>query len=65
MQEMIKQGILFQGIFVPTLSHRKNEIDAFIKAFNLSLKDYNKMFDYGFEKKLKEKPILNVFRKYN
>ncbi len=65
MKRMIENNVLFQGIFVPTLSHRKNEIDAFIKAFNLSLKDYNKMFDYGFEKKLKEKPILNVFRKYN
>ena len=65
MKRMIENNVLFQGIFVPTLSHRKNEIDAFIKAFNSSLKDCNKMFDYGFEKKLKEKPILNVFRKYN
>ena len=65
MQRMIKNNVLFQGIFVPCFSHGKNEINAFLKAFNLSLNDYNKMIYLGFEKKLKEKPILNVFRKYN
>ena len=65
MQRMIENNVLFQGIFVPCFSHGKNEINTFLKAFNLSLNDYNKMIYLGFEKKLKEKPILNVFRKYN
>ena len=65
MQRMIKNNVLFQGIFVPCFSHGKNEINAFLKAFNLSLNDYNKTIYSSFEKKLKEKPILNVFRKYN
>ena len=65
MQRMIENNVLFQGIFVPCFSHGKNEINAFLKAFNLSLNDYNKTIYSSFEKKLKEKPILNVFRKYN
>ena len=65
MQRMIENNVLFQGVFVPCFSHGKNEINAFLKAFNLSLNDYNKTINLSFEKKLKEKPILNVFRKYN
>ena len=34
LQEMIKYGELFQGIFVSSLSHNKNDVDYFIDVFD-------------------------------
>lgn len=65
MQKMIENNVLFQGIFIPCLSHEIKEIDKFMAAFELSLLDYSVMLDDGYENTLKGKQTKAVFRKYN
>ena len=65
LQKMIENNVLFQGIFIPCLSHEIQEIDEFMAAFELSLQDYSIMLDEGYENKLKGKQTQAVFRKYN
>jgi glutamate-1-semialdehyde aminotransferase len=62
-QEMIKHGVLFQGIFCPNFSHTEKEIDIILFAMNEACKVYKKAFDEGFEKYLIGEPIKAVFRK--
>ena len=64
MQEMISRGVLFQGIFVPSFSHLKEDIDYFIAAFEESCLIYKKALNEGFEKYLIGEPAKAVFRKY-
>jgi spore coat polysaccharide biosynthesis protein SpsF len=64
MQEMIKRGVLFQGIFVPCFSHTKKDVGYFADAFNESLKIYAAALDKGFEKFLIGEAVKPVFRKY-
>ncbi|HQS67281.1 MAG TPA: glutamate-1-semialdehyde 2,1-aminomutase [Sulfuricurvum sp.] len=64
-QEMIKQGILMQGI-VPSFSHRESEVSQTIEAFEKALN----VLQYAIETNKVEKllignPIKPVFRKYN
>lgn len=63
MQEMISRGILFQGVFVPTFSHNKEEIDFFIHNFEACLDIYQKALLDGYQKYLKGEPTKAVFRK--
>lgn len=65
MQEMISQGILFQGTFVPCFSHTFADIDFFCEAFNESLSVYMKALDAGYERFLIGEPAKSVFRKNN
>ncbi len=65
MQEMIKQGVLFQGIFVPCFSHSENDVNQFCQAFDFSLLSYEKALVSGFEKYLIGEPAKAVFRKIN
>lgn len=65
MQEMIKRGVLFQGIFVPSFSHTKNDVDFFAEALNDSLKVFKSALEKGVNKFLVGKPIRPVFRRYN
>ena len=37
LQEMIKRGVLFQGVLVPCFSHTKADVDFFIEAMTESL----------------------------
>ena len=62
-QEMINNGVLFQGIFVPCYSHSKVEIEIFLNAFKKSLLIYNKALINGYKKYYSGGPIKPVFRK--
>lgn len=64
MQEMIRQGVLFQGIFVPSYSHNEGEIRFFTAAFEKACEVYKKALGEGFEKYLVGEPAKPVFRKY-
>lgn len=64
MQEMIKRGVLFQGIFVPTLSHTDKEIDFFLNAFEHVLTSYIEALKEGYDSYLEGPVIKPVFRKY-
>jgi glutamate-1-semialdehyde 2,1-aminomutase len=63
LQEMIKRGILFQGIFYPTFSHTKNDVDFMVEAFTESLDVYTKALEDGYDKFLVGPPAKAVFRK--
>ncbi|MDB5210959.1 MAG: hypothetical protein JWQ30_1786 [Sediminibacterium sp.] len=63
MQEMIKHGVLFQGIFIPCFSHTDDDILYFVKAFSASMEVYAKAILDGYEKYLVGEPAKPVFRK--
>lgn len=65
MQEMIRRGVLFQGIFVPTYSHREDELVMFVNAFRNSLDVYERALLDGWERHLIGDPVLPVFRRQN
>jgi glutamate-1-semialdehyde 2,1-aminomutase len=62
-QELIKYGVLFQGVFCPTFSHTEKEIDHIIIAMDKACKVFKKGLNEGFEKYLIGEPIKPVFRK--
>jgi len=64
MQEMIKNGVLFQGILVPSFSHSPFQIELFCEAFKNTLVVYARALEDGFEKYLVGSPAQPVFRKY-
>jgi glutamate-1-semialdehyde aminotransferase len=64
MQEMIARGVLFQGIFVPCLSHSEGDIDRFVAAFRESAAVYAKALHDGYARYLIGPPVKPVFRKY-
>jgi glutamate-1-semialdehyde 2,1-aminomutase len=47
MQEMIRRGILFQGLFYPTWSHQTAEMDALVNAFDASCTVYRQALHKG------------------
>lgn len=63
LQEMIKRGILFQGVFVPCFSHSVSDVDFFIEALSESLDIYSMALEKGFQHYLKGEPVKPVFRK--
>ncbi|KGO83048.1 hypothetical protein Q762_04705 [Flavobacterium cauense R2A-7] len=63
MQEMIKRGVLFQGVFMPCFSHTEEDAYYFAKAFGGSLKVYQEALEQGYEKFLVGSPAKAVFRK--
>ena len=65
LQEMIYNNVLFQGTFIPCLSHKKEEIMFFINAFEKSAVKYLEIIDSGFIPFLDGKPTKAVFSKYN
>lgn len=62
---MIRQRVLFQGIFVPSFSHLLSDIDYFAEAFSNALIVFKRALNEGVEKYLVGEPIKPVFRKYN
>ena len=64
LQEMIKRGVLFQGIFSPCFSHTQKDVDFFADTYNDILQVYKKALADGYEKYLIGKPTKAVFRKY-
>jgi glutamate-1-semialdehyde aminotransferase/spore coat polysaccharide biosynthesis protein SpsF (cytidylyltransferase family) len=63
MQEMIRRGVLFQGIFVPSFSHTKEDIEYFAEAFRETLEIYKSALQRGFESFLIGETVKPVFRK--
>lgn len=63
LQEMIKRGVLFQGIFTPCYSHTKEDIEYFAAAFKETASIYKKALQTGYASVLVGDPIKPVFRK--
>lgn len=63
MQEMIARGVLFQGIFVPCLSHCEGDVERFAQAFSEALSVYKRGLADGYEAHLVGEPVRPVFRK--
>lgn len=63
LQEMIKRGVLFQGVFVPCFSHTDADVDFFMEALNETLDIYKLGLEKGFESLLIGEPAKPVFRK--
>jgi glutamate-1-semialdehyde aminotransferase len=65
LNEMIKEGVLFQGIFVPSFSHNEQDLSIFCEAFENVLKKYTEALRVGYKHFYRGKAIGSVFRKYN
>jgi spore coat polysaccharide biosynthesis protein SpsF len=63
LQEMIKRGVLFQGIFAPCFSHTEDDVQHFTTCFGESLEVYKCAIEQGYEKYLVGEPARPVFRK--
>lgn len=63
-QELIKRGILFQGIFCPHYSHTEEQVDCIVEAMSDSIHIFKKGLQEGYEKYLVGAAIKPVFRKY-
>lgn len=63
LQEMIKGGVLFQGIFVPCFSHSESDIDFFITVFKEMLLVYKKALEGEVSDYLVGPSTKPVFRK--
>ncbi len=64
MQEMIEKSVLFQGIFVPSYSHNKAEVQFFLSAFEHACGIYQQALESGLNGYLIGEPAKPVFRKY-
>lgn len=62
-QELIKYGVLFQGIFCPHFSHSEKDVEHVLNAMNEACDVYKKGLDEGYEKYLIGEAIKPVFRK--
>jgi glutamate-1-semialdehyde aminotransferase len=60
-QEMVKQRVLFQGVFVPCYRHTKNDVEIFCIAFEKAL-EYLKNHLYNNGPGLIGDPVKPVFR---
>ncbi len=65
MQEMIKRGVLYQGILSPCYSHTNEDIDHMLQAFDESCAVFEQALELGYERYLVGDEIKPVFRKYN
>jgi glutamate-1-semialdehyde 2,1-aminomutase len=64
MQEMIANGVLFQGILYPTWSHQAAELDAIERAFEAACAVYRRAIDArSVEGLLIGPPVKAVFRR--
>ena len=65
-QQLISNGILTQGLFVPTPSHNQNMVEKTYSAFESLIPKYKMALKKGnVDKHLIGPPIKAVFRKYN
>jgi glutamate-1-semialdehyde aminotransferase/spore coat polysaccharide biosynthesis protein SpsF (cytidylyltransferase family) len=63
MQEMIRRGVLFQGVFIISYSHTEEDLFYFCKAFEEVLELYKKAVTEGYEKYLVGEKAEAVFRR--
>ena len=64
LQELIKKGVLCQGMFIPCFSHTKADVGVFSEALDFALTNYTRISEEGYEKHLVGEPTKPVFRKY-
>lgn len=64
MQEMIKRGVLFQGVFVPCFSHTQEDVEFFMTALDETLNTYIEALETGFSRFLVGEPAKPVFRRF-
>lgn len=65
LQEMIKEHILFQGVFIPCYEHNEEELDFFMKGLDRVLERYTKAInENAIPSLLIGEPTKPVFRKY-
>lgn len=64
LQEMIANGVLFQGVFVPCYSHTMESVAQFEEAFEKACIVYKKAVDDGVKQYLTGPAVKPVFRKY-
>jgi hypothetical protein len=64
MQEMIRNGVLFQGVFVPCFMHNNEEINQFVNAFEHSCHTYKQALQRDLTDLLIGEPAKPVFRKF-
>ncbi|TND05919.1 MAG: glutamate-1-semialdehyde 2,1-aminomutase [Bacteroidetes bacterium] len=62
-QEVIKRGVLFQGIFCPCFSHTEEDVAHILWAFDEAMEIYKKALGDGYQKYLAGDVIKPVFRK--
>lgn len=62
-QEVIKRGVLFQGIFCPCFSHTDEDVQHILWAFDEAMEVYKKGLQDGYRTYLKGEIIKPVFRK--
>jgi spore coat polysaccharide biosynthesis protein SpsF len=62
-QEVIKRGVLFQGVFCPCFSHTDEDVAHILWAFDEAMEMYKKGLEDGYEKYLVGDVIKPVFRK--
>ncbi len=65
MQEMIRRGILYQGILSPCYSHTIEDIDYMLAAFDESCGIFELALQDGYRNYLVGPEIKPVFRKFN
>lgn len=63
LQEMIKRGILYPGVFVPCFSHTEKDVEFFVSAFAESCDVFKKALAEGVGKYLVGPETKPVFRK--
>ena len=63
-QEVIKRGVLFQGIFCPCFSHTEEDVQHILWAFDEAMEVYKKGLEDGYKTWLKGGVIKPVFRKH-
>jgi glutamate-1-semialdehyde 2,1-aminomutase len=65
MQEMIRRGILFQGLFLPCYSHNESHAEEIISSFSQACAIYKNALKEGVGRYLVGSPTQPVFRRYN
>jgi glutamate-1-semialdehyde 2,1-aminomutase len=65
LQEMIRRGVLFQGLFMPCFEHTDADVEQVVTAFEAACGVYRDALNEGVDRYLVGEPARPVFRKYN
>lgn len=65
LQEMIRRGVLFQGLFMPCYMHTDADVTQVINAFREACGVYRDALATGYDQVLVGEPARPVFRKFN
>lgn len=64
LKQMLNEGILFQGAFVPCLSHKDDELKCFLDAFEKACVAFKSALEEGVDLVALGSVVKPVFRKY-